>query len=318
MEYIKKFNMEENEIYKICCSENVDYARIDYLLKNGADANAVEITKYDNQQEVDEELLLIDCWLDGQFNRRVSEDGKEIIGDPDFCIKLLKIFIENGLDLDKYANQIFGSIHLTYDDKNYIDMTKMILNNIKNRKIIDLKESLSGIGIEESYSNCCDVNHRYANVLSTIYEMIEKFAEGKDPNKYFICEKIIGQKINKVEIYCKDLKIDFSNKLISDDFDIFIDCDNDRLNILNKYIFVNNNDIDSKLARVEEKNRFEKKINKYIKNETIEDIQFYNEAIPAKISSEYNITRIEIIISNNKKIIIKCDESLSFMKITIA
>ena len=50
----------------------------------------------------------------------------------------------------------------------------------------------------------------------------------------------------------------------------------------------------------------------------IEDIQFYNEAIPAKISSEYNITRIEIIISNNKKIIIKCDESLSFMKITIA
>lgn len=38
MKYIKKFNKEEIEIYNICCSENFDYDRIDYLLKNGADA----------------------------------------------------------------------------------------------------------------------------------------------------------------------------------------------------------------------------------------------------------------------------------------
>lgn len=30
MKYIKKFNKEEIEIYNICCSESVDYDRIDY------------------------------------------------------------------------------------------------------------------------------------------------------------------------------------------------------------------------------------------------------------------------------------------------
>lgn len=45
MEYIKTYNKEEKEIYDICCSDNVDYNRMDYLLKNGASANAVEITK---------------------------------------------------------------------------------------------------------------------------------------------------------------------------------------------------------------------------------------------------------------------------------
>lgn len=213
------------------------------------------------------------------------------------------------MNLEKYVNQIFGAIQFTYDDKNFIDMTKITLNNIKNPNVIDLEKALSGIGMEESYNNCCDVNHRYANILSTIYEMIEKFTKGKNPNKYFICDKIIGQKINDILIYCKNLKIDFSNKLITADCDIFIDCEKDRLSILNKYIFVDNNDIDSKFERIDKDNRFEKKINKYLKNEIIEDIQFYNEEISSKPLVKNNITRIEIKIS------IKCDESLCFIKI---
>lgn len=318
MKYIKKFNKEEIEIYNICCSESVDYDRIDYLLKNGADANAIEIFKYDNQEKLNEELLLVQCWLDGAFNRRIDEHGEKITGDPDFCIKLLKIFIKNGLDLERYVNQIFGAIQFTYDDKNFIDMTKIILSNIKNPNVIDLEKALSGIATEESYNNCCNVNHRYANVLATIYEMIEKYTKGKDPNKYFICDKIIGQKINNISIFCKDLKIDFSNKLIADECDIFLECEKDRLSILNKYIFVDNNDIDSKFERIDEDNRFEKKINKYLKNEIIEDIQFYNEEIFSKPHVKNNLTRIEIKISNNKKISIKCDESLCFMKVIMS
>lgn len=173
MKYIKQFNKEEIEIYNICCSENVDYDRIDYLLKNGADANAIEIAKYNNQEKLNEELLLVQCWLDGAFNRR----------------------------------------------------------------------------------------------------------------------------------------IDFSNELITADCNIFIDCEKDRLSILNKYIFVDNNDIESKFERIDKDNRFEKKINKYLKNEIIEDIQFYNEEISSKPHVKNNITRIEIKIS------IKCDESLCFIKI---
>lgn len=318
MEYIKTYNKEEKEIYDICCSDNVDYNRIDYLLKNGASANAVEITKYDNQEENEEDLLLVQCWLDGQFNRRYDEEGKQIETDPDFCIKLLKIFMDNGLDIDRYVNHIFRNIQFTYDDKNYIEMTKLILNKLKNRSSLDLEETLEGIGSEESYNNCCEVDHRYANVLSTIYEMIEKYSEGNNPNKYFICNKIIGQKIGNVQIYCKDLKVDLSNKLISDEFEIFIQCDKDILNIINKYIFINNNDIKSKFERINAENNFEKEINKHLKNEMIEDIKFYNEEIWSRPRECNNITRIEILISNNKKIIINLDESLSFMKITMS
>ncbi len=318
MEYIKTYNKEEKEIYDICCSDNVDYNRIDYLLKNGASANAVEIIKYDNQEENEEDLLLVQCWLDGQVNRRYDEEGKQIETDPDFCIKLLKIFMDNGLDIDRYVNHIFRNIQFTYDDKNYIEMTKLILNKLKNRSSLDLEETLEGIGSEESYNNCCEVDHRYANVLSTIYEMIEKYSEGNNPNKYFICNKIIGQKIGNVQIYCKDLKVDLSNKLISDEFEIFIQCNKDILNIFNKYIFINNNDIKSKFERINAENNFEKEINKHLKNEMIEDIKFYNEEIWSRPRECNNITRIEILISNNKKIIINLDESLSFMKITMS
>ena len=315
MEYLKTFNKEEIEIHDICCSDKVDYDRINYLLKNGANANASEVTRYDNDEEDEEDLLLVQCWLDGQFHRRFDEDGNQIDTDPDFCIKLLNIFIDNGLDVDKYVNNIFGNIQFTYDDKNYIKMAKIILNNLKDKNSLILKKALDGIGSEESYNNCCEVDHRYANVLSTIYEMIEKYPEGKNPNMYFGCEKIIGQKIENIEIFCKDLKLDLSNKLISDEFEIFIKCEEDILNIFNKYIFVNNNTIESKFDRISGENNFEKDINKYLKDEKIENILFYNEEIWSRPRTQNNITRIEIIISNDKKIIINLDESLSFMKI---
>lgn len=316
MEYLKTFNKEEKEIYDICCSDKVDYDRINYLLKNGASANASEITRYDNEED-EEDLLLVQCWLDGQFHRRFDEDGNKIDTDPDFCIKLLNIFIDNGLDIDKYVNNIFGNIQFTYDDKNYIQMSKIILNNLKDKNNLILKKALDGIGSEESYNNCCEIDHRYANVLSTIYEMIEKYPEGKNPNMYYNCEKVIGQKIDNIEIYCKDLKLDLSNKLISDEFEIYIKCEEDILNIFNKYIFVNNNTIESKFDRISEENNFERDINKYLKDEKIENILFYNEEIWSRPRTQNNITRIEIIISNNKKIIINLDESLSFMKIVI-
>ena len=53
-------------------------------------------------------------------------------------------------------------------------MTKLILNNLKDKQNLNQEKSLTGIGTEESYNNCCVVDHKYANVLSTIYEMIEK------------------------------------------------------------------------------------------------------------------------------------------------
>ena len=49
------FNKFEKEIHDMCENNKVDYERIDYLLKNGASANAVEVTEYDNG-ETDEDF----------------------------------------------------------------------------------------------------------------------------------------------------------------------------------------------------------------------------------------------------------------------
>lgn len=317
MEYIKTFNSEEKEIQDICASVNVDYERIDYLLKHGADANAVEIRRYENNTEDDEELLLMQCLLDGTQSQRFDEEESKTARDLDFGLKLIELFIDNGLDVDKYINQIFGEIQFTYDQKNFIDITKLLLNHLKDKSSLNLDVALKGIGIEESYNNCVEVDHRYANVLATIYEMIENYPDGKDPNKYFNCDHIAGQKIKDIQIYCKDMKIDMANKFITDEIEILIQCDKDRLDILNHYIFVNNNEISSEFEKIDEENNFKTKINEYLKDETIEKIDFQNVEIWTQPKTRCNCTKIEILISNNKKLTITSDESLCFMKILL-
>lgn len=44
----KVFNELEEEIHNICFKEEVDYDRVDYLLKHGASANACEITEWED------------------------------------------------------------------------------------------------------------------------------------------------------------------------------------------------------------------------------------------------------------------------------
>lgn len=310
---IEKFNQYEQAIHSIILKKKIDYEKIDYLLKNGASANAIEINEYEDGER-DEELLLTQCWLDasGRFN----ELGEREIED-DYFVKLLKIFIENGLNIDKYVNHLFENIQWTYDERHYIEMTKLILNKLKDKRNLNLERSLSGIGTEESYNNVCEVNHKYANELSTIYEMIEGYKNGKDANKYFNYEKIIGQTIKNIYIFCDNLKVDFSNKMIAENIDIFIECENDILIIKNNYIFVDNNKIKSEFTRMDKDNRFQAQLEKSIINQKIINIELLNEEICAKVKTIYNITKIVITFKNNKKIIIDLDEALSNMRITI-
>ena len=316
---VKEFNEFEKEIDKICSEGKVDYGRIDFLLKNGASANACRVTKYDDD-DIDEDLLLTECWY---YGGSFSEDGNRE-RDDDFCIKLLEIFINNGLDVDKYVNNLFGNIQWTYSDKYYVEMTKIILNNLKNKENLDLEEALSGIGAEASYNDCCEQDHKYANTLSTIYEMIEKFYEkGLDQNKYYKYDKIINQKIKNVKIFCKDVKIDQPRNFISDNIDIFIECEKDTLCIRNKFIFVNNNEVTSDYEPLKETNfitkdnAFGHSLQEYTQNEKIIKISFDDFAINSAPRTIGHVTVITIELTNNKAIKITMDETGSFMKVIL-
>ena len=88
MKLIQTFNEKEKEIHRIACEQKVDYEKIDWLLKNGASANAIEISQYENG-ETDCNLLLVQCWLDGGL--KFDENGKSVLPDKEFNLKLLLI-----------------------------------------------------------------------------------------------------------------------------------------------------------------------------------------------------------------------------------
>ncbi len=261
-------------------------------------------------------MLLVQCWLDASL--KFDENGNSILPDKDFNLKLLKIFIDNGLDVDKYINNILGDIQFTYDRENFIPMVQLLLENLKSKKSINLEKALDGIGTEESYYNCCTVDHEYANILSTMYEMIEKYVERNDnPKKYAIFNEIFEQEIISINLYYDDLKIDNSNKFIADNVDIFIKCEKDKLDILNKYIFINNNKEVSKYEKLDKNSYFEKKLKEKLIGQKIIDIKLKNKIKDLAPKTHANITVIEITLSNQCKFIIDMDESVSFMRLRI-
>lgn len=319
MSAINEFNKFEDEIIEICSRQRVDYDRIDFLLKNGASANACIVTKY-NSDDIEEDLLLVECWRGANY---LSDDDERKI-DDDFYLRLLKIFIDNGLDVDKYANVLLSNIQYTYNNKYYIELVKVILNNLRGGRKLNFDESLDAIGSEESYQNCCMQDHEYANTLSTIYEMIEKFSEkGLDPNKYYRYDRVIGQRIKDTKIFCKDTKIDQPKKFICDEIEIFIECEFDTLCIINKFIFVNNNKIESDYEplvatnRINSENAFGNSLKEYIRNEKIIKIEFNDLPINSAPKTMIHCTVITIKLTNNKTIKISTDETASFMKITL-
>ena len=86
MSAINEFNKFEHEIIEVCSRQRVDYDRIDFLLKNGASANACIVTKY-SSDDIEEDLLLVECWRSANY---LSDDNERKI-DDDFYLKILKL-----------------------------------------------------------------------------------------------------------------------------------------------------------------------------------------------------------------------------------
>lgn len=308
MEYLRKFNEKENEFIKVFGKSKIDYNALKKLVDDGLDVNSYEEIKCDNNN-IEKTSLFEECILEKQDDK------------ADY-IEFLKFMDDNGFDFKKYANDFFSIMQFTYSNQ-MIDMTKYVLSKVKPSDL-DEETCLSGIGTEESYQNCCTHDHKAGNNLATVYEMIEKFINNSfDPNKYYDYSKIYNQKLNKAKIHCDDVKIDQPKSFICNNFDIFIDGDRDRLCILNKYIFVNNNKILTEYkpltqtSEVTKDNAFGHSLEDYILNEQIEDILFKDRPISSAPNTTYHTTCITIKLTNNKEIKISSDETASFMKIVL-
>ncbi len=293
------YNKYENEI---SCDDNISVERLDWLLKNGANVNAQE------DEEVENGYVLDSLFQNILYN--YNEKSKCNL------LELLKCFISNGLDLNKYGNSIISDFHYIHDknQKTY-EMTKLILNKFQEKT--DVKVAKYGIGGEVSWLVCTYPNDiyenpdDYANYLDGIMKILENYEEGKEYNSVFPCDDVIGEtfkqinisgnvyKVTKERIEYKPIKgrntqlwtkIQLGEKIlvIEDNYWAYIDNSN----------------------KIQETNIFTENADQYFKYEKLIEIKYnhyYKQGGCGRLC--------EFVFTNNKRLVYGIDDDLEFVEI---
>lgn len=296
MNFIKKFNNEEVEIYELCQEKEVDFTRIDYLLKNGADANAVEICELDDGT-VDEGLLIEQCIADGNFT--IDEDGNINQILEDYAERLLVIFINNGFDVEKHFNKIMNTIHLTNEEDNLINVVKLLLDNIDREKI-DLDKALEGMRNECEFNLMTESDYEVSCTYKAIITMVEKYVkENVDYDNYDIAKTVIGKTIDSVKVYSKTLEDNEEDQVSSKDLLMVLDCEGEKLVINDIFAYVDNTEItDSENTEV--KLNLEEIVGKQIVN-----FEYYHEFINKQTQSGAFRTVLTITLDDETTILVQ-------------
>lgn len=283
-------NKLENEILKQVNKKNIDIVKVNELFKKGVNPNALsddEVETYDT------------CTYYSTFFSECIFESQEKTPD---LLPLLKCFVENGLDVKKYGPSIIGDFHFIYENSDLYEMTKYMLNNMDKGNCVD--QALKGIGMEESYYNCCQHDDTASNELASIYEIIESFNKDKEFNNIYPYKRILGQKVKSISLSGNNSSIDdniFICDSSNDGMRTLIECENDNLSVLDDdMIFVNNS------AVIENKNKdFSKYLTDNLKGEIIENIEFEHTEFVSGPKSYSQGRIITISFSNNKKILYK-------------
>lgn len=284
----------ENEILKLVNKKNIDIMKVTELFEKGANPNALE---YDKPDSIYYSTFFSACIFEAQEK------------EPNLY-ELLKIFIEYGLDIEKYGASIIGDFHFIFENSDIYEMTKLMLNSAKHK--IDVGQALSSIGIEESYRNCCldemPDRDESSNELFGLYELLEAYKNEKNyngfyrlnlkPNQKFINIKVKGDFVeineNKIAVKSEKEKCCMTSK---------IQMENDTLIIEDNYgVYINNNDNDEY-----EENEFTRKANKYFADEKIVEIKFKHYEVEINPTSRAQGRVVTILFTNDKKLVYEED-----------
>lgn len=289
----------ENKILKLVDTKIINVEKVRELFENGANPNALECDEPDKgfNDDVYYSTFFSECIFEAQEKA------------PDLY-NLLKVFIEYGLDIEKYGSSIISDFHFIFENSDIYEMTKLILNSEKNK--IDIGEAQAGIGTEESYRNCCldemPDQDESSNDLFGLYKLLEAYKTGKEyngfyrlnlkPNQKFIDFKVGGDFVeiteNKITVKsCKE-KCSMISK---------IQMENDVLIIEDNYgIYINNKDINEY-----SENEFTRKANQYFANERIIEIKFKHYAVEINPKSYAQGRVVTILFTNDKKLVYEED-----------
>lgn len=281
------FNDKEREILELVHNNNVDIEKINNLFKEGANANASN-------------GIVEDEYIGNLFSECIFEALPNDIN----IFELLKCFVQNGLDLDKYGNSIIGDLHATFVNNDIIEIVKYILDNVSKK--INVEYAIEMFRLEAEYlSDDFSIYDEKANLVDTVAFMLEEYMYGGHYKEVYDYSKIIGQEIlevtvdNSVSTSTKDyLMIDLKTK----DINTIIKCSNDVLCVSNSTTaYINNNY--KKSYSVD--NSFIKQLNETIKGEKIEKIEFEHTFERMTFKSFKSSRNIKLYFSNNKELFYK-------------
>lgn len=293
-----KYNKDE----EISNTDNISIEGLDWLLKNGGNVNAQE------DETVEDGYILYSPFQNIIYNYKFERTSN--------LLEILKCFIANGLDVEKYANSIISDFHFIGDkSQDAYEMTKLLLNSLQEK--INLEVAKEGIESEISWLVCTypdegyDNPMDYANYLDGIMKILENYEQGKEYNSIFPCDDAIGETFKKISIngqICNitNNKIEYkqskgrNTKLWTN-----IQLGDKKLVIEDNYWAYIDNSSENTGTNI-----FTENANKYFANEKLVEIKFTHYS-HQKCSGRL----CELIFTNNKRLIYGVDNDREYVEI---
>lgn len=279
----------EKKILELIDNEVIDIEKVRELFVMGANPNALESLECEIIEDYE------------YWSTFFSECIFTALDKYPDLYPLLELFIEYGLDVDKYGPSIISDFHFIAENNDLIEMTKLILNHMTKGN--NISQSLDGIGAEASFLNSGFENEdERSNYFDTIYDILNFYEKDKDYTKIYDFHKIIGQKVNFINIFGNIIKTT-DNKLIAkfgkidESLITLLKCSKDTLKVLDEYkVYVDNNVFNNL-----NDNDFIKLLKRELVGETITKIGFEHKVYQEEIKL-FSYRYVVIYFSNNKKI----------------
>lgn len=169
------FQEKEAELLHALSDENQDYDRAQTLIHSGADVNAHDGGLY-------------------LFEYIIND-----ISDNADVLRVAEFLIQNGFDVKTSGIRVMKKMSYGEDRRRLFDLSKLFLSSgMDQLDDEELKDWLSILGTEESYSICCEENSEKTCLYYATYELVDAALKKKDYSETGIWEDAVGLRIEQI------------------------------------------------------------------------------------------------------------------------
>ena len=175
MSEVYQFGTLEDELVRLCETDEPNWDAIKALIARGANVNAQDAAKA---------CLLSEVIYYG------SESGEK-------TLQLVKLFLESGFDAKKFGLNVIGTLVFSTYDRYIFDAAKLMIRAGATGDEEQRKALLETIGGEESYQRCCDQDHACENIYYAMYELVDRAFKGKH-EEILVWHDCVGKVVDAV------------------------------------------------------------------------------------------------------------------------